>query len=143
MHRLQFLNITHKLLQGCSVREKGTVWQRFCVIYKILGHYFLFLCYIKKRLHQGQLLEIFCKWNYSHKNVCNEFLFWQQPAIFLLIDLSKDVVLQVIAKNICSKHIVMVFNFSKKDSIIRLALSRDLKNGVCLRRFAEGALYFW
>ena len=40
-----------------------------------------------------------------------------------------------------SKHIVMVFNFSKKDS--RLALSQDLKNGVYLRRFAEGVLFLW
>ena len=31
----------------------------------------------------------------------------------------------------------MVFNFSEKDPITKLALSRDLKNGVCLRRFAE------
>ena len=28
-------------LQGCSVREKATVSQRFFVIYKILEHYFL------------------------------------------------------------------------------------------------------
>ena len=36
----------------------------------------------------------------------------------------------------------MAFNFSKKDSITRLAPSRDLKNGVCLRLFAEDVLSF-
>ena len=37
----------------------------------------------------------------------------------------------------------MVFNFSKKDSITRLALSQNLKNGIWLRRFAEGVLFLW
>ena len=39
--------------------------------------------------------------------------------------------------------LVMVFNVNKKDSISRLALSWDLKNGVCQRHFAEGALFLW
>ena len=37
----------------------------------------------------------------------------------------------------------MVFNFSKKDSITGLALSRNMKNGVWQRSFAEGVLFFW
>ena len=37
----------------------------------------------------------------------------------------------------------MVFKFGKKDSITRLALSQGLKNGVCLKRFAEGVLFLW
>ena len=41
-----------------------------------------------------------------------------------------DVVLQVIVKNIMFKDVVMVFSFSKKDSITRLALSRNMKNAV-------------
>ena len=35
----------------------------------------------------------------------------------------------------------MIFDFSKKDPITKLALIRDLKIGVCLRRFAEGVLF--
>ena len=62
--------------------------------------------------------------------------------LFLRIYLSIDVVLLVIVKNIyCSKDVVMIFNISKKDSITRFALIRDLKNGACLRRFAEGVLF--
>ena len=37
----------------------------------------------------------------------------------------------------------MVYNFSKKESITRLALGQDLKNGVCLICFAEGILFPW
>ena len=53
-----------------------------------------------------------------------------------------NVVLPVIVKNITSKNVVMVFNFSKKDSITELALIRNLKNGVLLTCFAEGVLFF-
>ena len=34
----------------------------------------------------------------------------------------------------CSKDIAMIFNFSKKDSITRLALSRNLSKAFCWRR---------
>ena len=43
----------------------------------------------------------------------------------------------------CPSHEVMVFNFSKKDSITRFTLSQNLKNGVWLRRFAVGVLFLW
>ena len=46
------------------------------------------------------------------------------------MDLFMDVVLQVIVKNIMFKNVVMVFNFIKKESITRLALSRNMKNAV-------------
>ena len=36
-----FTKVKYSGLQGCSVREKETFSQRFCVIYKILEHYFL------------------------------------------------------------------------------------------------------
>ena len=36
-----------------------------------------------------------------------------------------------------------VFSFSKVDSVTRLGLSQNLKNGVWLRRFAEGVLVLW
>ena len=36
-----FIEVRYSGQQGRSVREKETVSQRFCVIYKILGHYFL------------------------------------------------------------------------------------------------------
>ena len=50
---------------------------------------------------------------------------------------------RLLRKISCSKHAVVVFNISKKDSISRLALSQNLKNGVWLRRFAEGVLFLW
>ena len=172
-------------MQGCSVREKATVSQRFFVIYKILEHFpfwtlpeciysaiftpvvgcrlyfcnctkmkLYYICfsenfqnflthfetyswnhhwrslvgflavdyshalnsnYIKSDFARDNFLKLFCRWSYSHKKVCDEFLFWLQPAIFLRIYLPIDVILQVIVKKIyCSKHVVMIFNFSKK-----------------------------
>ena len=63
--------------------------------------------------------------------------------MFLRIDLSIDVFFQFIVKISCSKHVVVAFNFSKKDPITRLALSRSLKKRVGQRRFAENVLYLW
>ena len=34
-------------------------------------------------------------------------------------------------------------DFSKKDPINGLALSQNLKNGVCRSHFAEGVLFLW
>ena len=42
-------------LQGCSVREKGTVSQRFCVIYKVLEHYFLSVLFPFLVLYHGDI----------------------------------------------------------------------------------------
>ena len=38
--KIFFLIFRYSGLQGCSVREKATVSQRFFVFYKILEHYF-------------------------------------------------------------------------------------------------------
>ena len=65
----------------------------------------------------------------------DEFPFQCQPTIFLKMDLSIDVVLQVIVKILCSKHVVIVFNFSKKDP------SQDLlRVGVLKMEFVKGIL---
>ena len=57
--------------------------------------------------------------------------------MFLRIDLSIDVFFQFIVKISCSKHVVVAFNFSKKDPITRLALSRSLESfsAVLLKTF--------
>ena len=52
------------------------------------------------------------------------------------INLPIDVVHQVIKKNVMFKDVVMVFNFSKKDSITRLAMRKtQFDYGVLLKAF--------
>ena len=47
-----FTEVKYSGLQGCSVRETGTVSQRFCVSYKDLGHYFLSVLFPFPALYQ-------------------------------------------------------------------------------------------
>ena len=49
---------------------------------------------------QIQFLIIFGDEIYPRKKVCDEFLFWQQPTIFLRIKLCVDVARKVTVKNI-------------------------------------------
>ena len=55
------------------------------------------------------------------------------------IDLSIEVSFRLLRKISCSKPVVMAFSFSKK----RVALIRNLKNGVLLTRLDKGVLFLW
>ena len=50
-----FTEVRYFGLQGCSVRKKGKVSQRFYVIYKILEHYFLSVLFSFPVLHYGDI----------------------------------------------------------------------------------------
>ena len=59
-----------------------------------------------------------------------------------ILDLPIDVALQVFAKYMFKARVI-VFNFSQKDCITGIDLSQNRKNGVWLRLFVEGVLFFW
>ena len=85
------------------------------------------------------------RWNYSHQKVYDVFLYWQQSGIFVS---QNRLAHRGCPSGCCEKyHVQSLQSWSsvlvKKDSITRVALIRNLKNGVLLMRFDKGVLFLW
>ena len=97
-------------------------------------------------LHQGQSLEIFGGEIISTKKAVMDSYFRSnlQYFIFLKMNLSINITLQVIMKNFMFKERTWLWSsiLVKKTKITRFALTRNLRNGDCLKIFLLAVCLF-